>query len=56
MQWVILEERRMYFKKFFKTETAELADLGIIAASIPSLPNVSSSMVHGVYGSLMCKF
>jgi hypothetical protein len=56
MQWVVLEERRMDFKKFFKTETAELADFGIIAASIPSLPHVSSSMVHGGYGYLMCKF
>jgi hypothetical protein len=56
MQWVVLEERRMYFKKFFKTETAELPDFGLIAASIPSLPHVSSSTIHGGYGNLMCKF
>jgi hypothetical protein len=36
MQWAVHEERRMDIKKFLKTETAELADFGIIAASVPS--------------------
>jgi hypothetical protein len=49
MQWVVLEERRMDFKKFFKTETAELEDFAIIAASIPS--HVSSRFTE-VMGTL----
>jgi len=49
MQWVVLEERRMDLKKFFKTETAELADFGIVVASIPS--HVSSRFTE-VMGTL----
>lgn len=46
---MVLEERRMDLKKFFKTETAELADFGIVVASIPS--HVSSRFTE-VMGTL----